>query len=82
MEDNNPFSEQTIEVPLKVGSRVSILTDVDTDESGFVASTVFEDTVVTYNQDTNVLEFADNDIGYAEFMDLLDEHDSVQIVRE
>jgi hypothetical protein len=76
------MKEQTIEVPLKVGSRVSILTDVDTDEGGFVASTVFEDTVVTYNQDTNVLEFADSDIGYAEFMDLLDEHDSVQIVRE
>lgn len=74
--------DQVISVQLRVGSRVSILTDVRMDDGGFAASTVFEDTVVRYVPESNLLRFEDSDIGYAEFVDLLDEHDSVQIVRE
>lgn len=76
------MKEQTINIPFKVGSRVSILTDVRMDNGGFISSTVFEDTVETYNETTGKLEFRDSDIGLAEFEKLLDEHDSVQVVRE
>lgn len=74
--------EQTIEVPMKVGSRVSILTNVDMDAGGSSGDIVFEDTVETYNQTTAKLVFEDSDIGLAEFERLLDEHDSVQVIRE
>jgi len=76
------MTRQTIPVNLKVGSRVSILEDVDTDEGGFIASTVFEDTVEQYVPQTRKLAFANSDIGYAEFEELLREHDSVQVIRE
>lgn len=76
------MTEQTIAVPLKVGSRVSVLTDVDTDEGGFMASTVFEDTVEQYVPQTGLLRFEESDIGLAEFKELLEEHDSVQVIRE
>ena len=75
------MSEQTIPVNLKVGSRVSVLTDVDTDEGGFTASTVFEDTVEQYVPETRLLRFEDSDMGYAEFEELVLEHDSVQVVK-
>jgi len=76
------MTEQKIPVNLKVGSRVTILTDVRMDDGGFSASTVFEDTVTQYVPKTRKLEFAESDIGYADFVELLDEHDSVQVVRE
>lgn len=67
---------------MKPGSRVAVLTDVDTDEGGFTASTVFEDTVDRYIPETAKLEFENSDIGLAEFRDLLQEHDSVQVIKE
>lgn len=76
------MTEQTIEVNLKVGSRVSVLKDVDTDEGGFMASTVFEDTVEQYVPQTGLLRFEESDIGLAEFKELLEQHDSVQVIRE
>lgn len=77
------MTEQTIEVPLRVGSQVSILYDVDIDsEGGFMASTAFEDTVTQYVPETNKLSFEESDIGYAEFQELLEEYDSVQVVRD
>jgi hypothetical protein len=76
------MADQTVPITLKVGSRVTILDDVDMDEGGFAASTVFEDTVTEFVPQTKRLEFDESDIGYAEFEELLDEHDSVQIVRE
>jgi len=75
------MSEQKVPVNLKVGSRVSILTDVRMDDGGFAASTVFEDTVEQYVPETNLLRFAESETGYAEFVELLDEYDSVQIVK-
>lgn len=81
MTDRNP-PDQTIPVQLKVGSRVSIMEDVDMDPGGFSASDVFHDTVVQYVPQTRKLEFAESDIGYAEFAELLNEYDSVQVVRE
>jgi len=76
------MSNQTIPVNLKVGSRVSVLTDVDTGKGGFTASTVFEDTVEQYVPETRLLRFEDSDMGYAEFEKLLGEYDSVQVIRE
>jgi hypothetical protein len=76
------MTAQTIDVSLKVGSRVSILENVDTDEGGFIASTVFEDVVEQYIPESNKLSFEESDIGYAEFVDLLEEYDSVQIIKE
>lgn len=73
---------QTIPVQLKVGSRVSIMEDVDMDDGGFMASDVFHDTVTQYVPQTNKLEFENSDIGYAEFVNLLEEYDSVQVIRE
>jgi hypothetical protein len=76
------MTEQTIDVPMKVGSRVSVLTDVDLEEGGSSGSIVFEDTVVQYVPSAGKLEFADSDIRYAEFKELLAEYDSVQVMRE
>lgn len=75
-------SEQTIPVPLKPGSRVAIFDDVDVDPGGFVGSMVLEDVVEAYNPKTLNLEFRDSDIGYAEFIELLEENESVQIIIE
>lgn len=77
------MKDQTIEIPLKVGSRVSILSDITIDQDGgFTASTIFEDTVAQYNPDTNKLAFEESDVGYAEFLSMVDEHHSIQIIQE
>lgn len=75
-------SDQTIEVPLKVGSRVSVLKDIDLEIDGYMATPVFEDTVVQYIPQTGKLVFDESDIGLPEFKELLEEYDSVEIVRE
>lgn len=79
--------EQTIEIGLKPGSWVSIMEDVDIEEGdgfvdGFTASTVFEGKVERFVPETNRLEFEDSDMGYAEFMELVEEYDSVEVIRE
>lgn len=77
------MTEQTIPIQLRVGSQVAVFDDVNIDqEGGFMASTVFEDVVEQYVPQTGLLRFEDSDIGLAEFKELLEEHDSVQVVRE
>ena len=76
------MSEQKVPVNLKVGSRVSVMNVVDVEEDGFAAKDVFHDEVTQYVPETNKLEFAESDMGYAEFIDLLDKYDSVQVVKE
>jgi len=79
------MQKQTIDVPLKVGSWVTVFGDIDTDEdsetiAGFAGDVVFEDKVVQYVPQTNKLVFAESDIGYADFCDILDDHKSTQII--
>lgn len=75
-------NEQTIEVPLMVGSRVTIYEDVDMDEDGgFAATPVYEATVEQYVEGTGKLVMSDG-TGLAELRELLDEYDSVQVMRE
>lgn len=76
------MSEQTLEIDLRPGSRVSILTDVDMDPDGFTAETVFEGTISRHIPQTRTLEFEENDMCYAEFLELVEEYDSIQVVRE
>lgn len=76
------MSEQTIPVPLRPGSRVTVFDNVDVDPGGFVGSLAFEGVVESYCPDTLKLSFEDSDVGYAEFTRLLDENDSVQIITE
>jgi len=79
-------TRQSISVNLKVGSWVTVFdeTDVDEDEkglAGFTGSPVFEDKVVQYVPETAKLRFAESDMGYADFTELLEQHDSVQVIR-
>jgi hypothetical protein len=76
------MKEQTISVPLKPGARVSVMDEVDMDEGGFTASDVFHDTVKTYVPETRKLEFEDSDIGYDEFVELVNNHSSFQVIKE
>lgn len=81
------MSEQTVPVNLKVGSWVTVFEDVNIDEdadglAGFAGSATFEDKVVQYVPDTRLLRFENSDMGYAEFEELLREHESVQVVNE
>jgi len=71
---------QEISVPLTVGDRVSLFDEVDAEEGGFAAGTMFEDTVEQYVPDTGLLRFEDSDIGRAEFKQLLDEAEGLQII--
>lgn len=84
---DDAYSEQEIRVPLLVGSRVHLSTDVSVDKEdgdviGGTADTIFEDYVETYCSDTGLLEFEDSDVGLQEFRDLLDEADSITVVNE
>jgi hypothetical protein len=76
------MDEKTINVPLKPGARLAILENVDMDEGGFTAKTVFEGTVDRYVPETHLLEFEDADEGYNDVMKLLAEHDSFQVIHE
>ncbi len=81
------MEKQTIPVQLRVGSWVTVFESVDVDEddeglAGFSGSPAFEDKVEQYAPQTGLLRFEDSDIGRAEFESLLEEHDSVQVVRE
>ena len=74
---------QTIQVPLEVGSRVTLYTDVDIDaDEGLVASVSFEDYVAQYVPDTALLRFENSDVGRAEFIQMMEEADGVEIVKE
>ena len=72
--------EQSIVVPLRVGDRVSLFDEVDTEEEGFIAGTMFEDTVEQYVPQTGLLRFENSDIGRAEFNILVEQAEGIQIV--
>jgi hypothetical protein len=72
---------QEFSVPLRVGDRVTLFDEVDIDkDGGFVAGTMFEDTVEQYSPQTGLLRFENSDVGRADFKDLLDEAEGIQIV--
>ena len=72
---------QLISVPLRPGDRVTLLEDVDIDsEEGVVASVTFEDYVDQYVPDTGLLRFENSDVGRAEFIEMVDEADGIEIL--
>lgn len=74
--------EQQISVPLLVGSRVVLHEDVDMDsEGGYAAGIMFEDVVAQYVPDTGLLRFEDSDVGKAEFEELLEEAEGIEILK-
>jgi hypothetical protein len=76
-------SNQSIEVMLPVGSRVTLLENVDIDEhEGSSGEILFEGYVNRFIPETGLIEFEDSDVGRIEFLSLLDEADSVEIIQE
>ena len=80
-------SEQRIDVPLPVGSRVVLLEDaevelVDGEVVGATSSPYFEDWVDQYVPETGLLRFEESDVGRAEFLSMLDEADGFLVVNE
>jgi hypothetical protein len=78
---------QTIEVGLKPGYWVVVMDDVSIEEGdgfidGFTASNVFEGKVERFVPEANLLEFENSDMGYAEFMELTREHNTIEVIRE
>jgi hypothetical protein len=85
MVDSNgkTYSVQTIGVPLKVGSRVTLFQDPDIDEEeGLAAVVSFEDYVAQYVPETGLLRFENSDIGRAEFISMVDEADGIEIIHQ
>lgn len=77
------YSVQTIAVPLKVGSRVTLVEDVDIDsDEGSRASVSFEDYVTKYSPETGKIEFERSEIGLAEFERRIEAADGIEIVKE
>lgn len=72
--------EQEISVPLQVGDRVTLFTEVDMDNGGFTADTMFEDTVAQYVPETGLLRFDDSDVGRARFESMIEGSSGIQIV--
>ena len=72
---------QKIEVPFPVGSRVTLLKDVDIDsQEGSSGTVLFEDYVEQYVPKTGLLRFEDSDIGRSQFKQLADEADAMEII--
>lgn len=67
-------TEQTIDVPLKVGSRVTLIR-----YGGHTEYIMFEDVVKQYVPDTGLLRFERSDYGRAKFIEMLQESDGVEI---
>ena len=70
------MSDQSIEVPLQVGSKVTLLTE------GSSEGVLFEDYVEQYVPDTGLLRFENSEIGKTEFEQLLDKSDGVEVLTE
>lgn len=75
------MSEQTIDVPLHPGSRISLLGDLDVDDGGFSGAIIYEGTVNCYNPDTKMLDMEDDDTSYIELCQMIDEAECVQIIQ-
>ena len=84
MSINESEKTQTIGVPLTVGSRVTLLEDVDIndDTMGSAALVSFEDYVAQYVPQTGKLRFEDSDIGNAEFLSMMKAADGVEVLKE
>lgn len=73
---------QTIELPLKVGSRVTLLKNIDMDDDGGgAADVVYEATVEQYVPETALLRMSDG-TGRAEFLELVEEADGYEVLTE
>ena len=59
-------TNQTIDIPLSVGDRVSLGLPA-------VEGQLFQGTVEKYNPKTNKLSFEQEDVGYHEFMEMVEE---------
>ncbi len=76
------MKQPTIDVPLKVGSRVVLTEDIDVDEEGgHTASIIYESTVEQHVPETNLLKMSDG-TELAEFRELLEEADGVEIIQQ
>lgn len=76
------MNNQTIEVGISPGSRVTLLKDVDIDNSGGSSGTIlFEGYVDRYVPQTELLEFEESDVGRTEFQQLLDEADAIEVIQ-
>lgn len=84
MVTTNSTQIQTIDVPLPVGSRVTLLEDVDVEsgDAGSSGSILFEDYVERYVPETGLLEFDGSDIGRSRFIELLEAADSIEIITD
>lgn len=77
----NTTDIQTIDVPLPVGSRVTLLEGVDIDsQEGSSGTVLFEGYVEQYIPETGLLSFEDNDTGRSEFNKLVGEADTIEII--
>lgn len=82
---DNTHSEQTIDVPLLVESRVQLVEEatVEKEDGEIVGGTtdiMFEDYVEQYVPETGKIAFRDSDIGREEFLDMLDEAAGIAFV--
>lgn len=84
MATEDTYSVQTIGVPLKTGSRVTLMKDVDIEDdgTGSTASIMFEDYVERYVPETGLLRFSESDIGRAAFEDMLRDANGIEIMEE
>ena len=79
----NVNSNKEITVSLSVGDRVELYEDVDIDsEEGATMSIIFSDYVSQYVPNTGLLQFEDSDIGRAEFLELVEESDGIEVLSE
>lgn len=83
VDNTTEMAVQTIAVPLSVGSRVTLLEDVDIDsDEGVRAKPTFEDYVEQYAPETGLLKFENSDVGRVEFITMMHEADGVEIIEE
>jgi len=83
MVNTNTVAIQTMDVPLPVGSRVTLLKNVDIDsQAGHSGTILFEDYVERYVPETGLLEFEESGIGLRDFKDLLEDADSTEIITD
>jgi len=67
-------------MPLPAGSWVELYENVDMDnQKGATANVIFEGTVAQYVPETALLRFEENDVGRAEFLNLLEQADGYEV---
>lgn len=77
-------TSQTISVPLKPGSRVTLLEDVEIEDEaeGSSGVIIFEDYVEQYVPEKGLLSFENSDVGRAELRRMVEEADGVEVLQE